>query len=215
MKLKWKNIRTLALLATVILGISSTFIYLSAFSPMTNQPETADFRPFYPPALPIPGEEVSFEQAQASVPFKIRLPTKMGTPVQINLLQPPQATTESATMIYADNKPSKGATDSDVMNQNGIILFEEHNRKTLNQSIVNIRARIDSSVQYRKYSIINENGEDGVLQEVDINGYVGCAGGNVYHCVSWYTETTYYQLTSNIKIPVQQLIEIAQSIPIN
>jgi len=184
--LKWKNIRIFVLLATIILGTSSTLIYLSVLRPTTG------FHPYEPP---IPGQEISFDQAQASVPLKIKMPTNMGTFVQLKLLQPPQTDTEGVYIIYAAHKPSGDATFSDVENQNGIILMEFTNHMTQN-----VRAAIDST--------------DGGLQEVNINGYVGCAGGNVAHCVDWYTETTYYRLMANIKVPLQQLVEIARSIPV-
>jgi len=194
--------RIFVLLAIIILGILSTVVYLSVLGPTASQPETIGFHPY---ETPIPGQEVSLDQAQASVPFKIKMPTDMGTFVLLKRLQPPEADSEAVYIIYAVHKPSKDATFDDVINQNGIILMEFTNDMTLQNSAKNIRAAIDST----------KNDPGGGLQEVSINGYVGCAGGNVAHCVDWYTETNYYRLMANVKVPLQQLIEIAQNIPIN
>src|SRR3989304_2185011 len=181
MKLKWKNIRTFVLVATVILGMSSTLVYLSVLRPTASQPQTTGFHPYQ---TPIPGQEVSLDQAQASVPFKIKLPTNLGNFLQLNLLQPPEADSEGVYIIYAAHKPSKDANFDDVINQDGIILMEFPNGMTLQNSAKNIRAAIDTT----------KNDPGGGLKEVSINGYVGYAGGNVAHCVDWYTATIYYRL---------------------
>jgi hypothetical protein len=197
MTLNWKNVRTVVLLATVILGMSSVFIYLSVSRPISR-------KSFLEPEWPIEGQEVSFTQAQASVTFKIGLPTNMGTPAEIKLELPPHSIPERVYIIYAANKPSKDATTNDVLDQDGIILFEAPHLTTLNDATLNILAAINST----KFQ-----GADG-LKEVNINGYVGCTGGTFSNCVTWCTETTFYELTANFNHPMQQLIEIAQSIPV-
>jgi hypothetical protein len=156
---------------------------------------------------PIPGQEVTLDQAQASVSFKINLPTNIGTFVELKLSQPPQTLPGQETLfvIYATSKPSNNATIDDVVDQNGIILVENHNLMTMQDSVQNILDAINSTKD-----------QAGGLQLVNINGNVGCAGGNLdVHEVSWYTETTEYHLIANINCPLQQLVEIAQSIPIN
>jgi len=203
MGLKWKNFRAFVLFAAVILGVSSFFIYLSIPKGPSEAWETASL-PYFGP---IPGEEVSLEKAQASVGFKINLPMNLGTFVELKLLQPPQTLPgyETLYIVYAASKPSSDATVSDVGNQNGIILVENHNLMTLQDSVQNILDAINST----------RNDPGGGLQKVTINGYVGCAGGNLdVHEVSWYTETTEYHLIANITYPLQQLVAIAQSIPV-
>lgn len=158
-----------------------------------------------PPPFPIPGQEFSLNQAQASVPFKINLPAKLGAFVELKVLQPPQPEMPTVYIVYAAEKPSSYATMYDVVGQGGILLIEIGSNLTLQQAANNIRAAINSTKDY----------PDGGLEEVSINGYVGFAGGNFHHGVSWYTETTYYQLTANINYPFQQLLEIAQSIQVN
>jgi len=192
--------RILVLLIVVILGMSSVFVYLSVVRPTPSEAEKAGLFPaqYF---MPITGQEVPLDQASASVPFKIRLPTNLGSFVQLKL----NTGTGSINIIYAAVKLPSDASLSDVLDQNGILLFEEPNEMTLENSALNIRAAINST----------KIDPGSALQEVNINGYVGCAGGNVEHCVSWYTETTYYRLTANIKYPLQQLVAIAQSIPVN
>jgi hypothetical protein len=196
-------------LAGLLLSVAvSSILYFVAF-PLTihtqvNQTNTGFL--FY--AGPIPGQEVSLDQAQASVSFKINLPTNIGTFVELKLLQPPQTLPgqEALYIIYATSKPSNNATIDDVVNQNGIILVENHNLMTMQDSVQNILDAINST----KHDV------GGGLQKVIINGYVGCAGGNLdVREVSWYTETTEYHLIANINYPLQQLVAIAQSIPVN
>jgi hypothetical protein len=198
MVLKWKNIRIFVLMGAAILGMSSVFMYLSALRPTTGEAGETGFKPL---PLPIEGQEVSLEQAQASVPFKIRLPTNMGTFVQLKLVQWPETMKEcpAVFVIYAAKKPSSVASIDDVINEDGIILFEEPAGETLELAENSIRATIESTGG----------------QSVNINGYLGCAGGNIRHCVGWYTETTYCRLTANSNYPLQQLVEMAQSIPVD
>lgn len=205
MKLKWKNIRTFLLLAAVILGASTAFIYLSVTGPTPSEAGKTGLRPPSPRMADL-GQEASLEQAQACVPFKIRLPTKIGKFVELRLKLPPQTDTETVYIVYAAHKSSDDATVNDVVDQNGIILMEAINRMTLQDSVKNILDGINS---------VNTNSPGNYVQQVSINGYVGSAGGNVGHCVVWYTETTYYRLEASVNYPLQQLVEIAQSIPVN
>jgi hypothetical protein len=197
------------ILAGLLLSAAvSSILYFIAF-PLTihtqvNQTNTG----FLFHMGPIPGQEVSLDQAQASVSFKINLPTNIGTFVELKLSQPPQTLPGQETLfvIYATSKPSNNATIDDVVNQNGIIFGEWASGMTLQEGYQNILAAIDST----------KNDSGGGLQLVNINRYVGCAGGNLdVHEVSWYTETTECHLIANINYPLQQLVEIAQSIPVN
>lgn len=192
--------RAVVLLATVILGLSSVFVYLSVRRATLGEAENAGFVPF---ALPLPGEEVSFDEAQASLPFKIRLPTNLGAFVQLRL----HRETDLLLIIYAAAKPSSDATEDDVYDQNGIILYEG--------SLSEAFGTLEFAENSFKIRIDTDKNLPGASQPVTINGYFGCAGGNVLHCVDWCTETTSYRLSASNKRPLQQLIEIAQSIPAN
>jgi hypothetical protein len=198
--LKWKNMRSVVLLATVILGLSSVFVYLSVRRATPGEGEKSVFTPL---EYPIPGGEVSLDEAQASLPFKITLPTNLGPFIQLRL----HRETSFLAIIYAAAKPPSDASHEDVCDQNGIILYEAPLSEafgTLEFAENNYKAMIETDKNIL-----------GGVQPVTINGYFGCAGGNVEHCVTWCTETTYYSLSASNKRPLQQLIEIAQSIPVN
>jgi len=154
----------------------------------------APYLPFFPP---IGGEEVTIKQAQASVPFC--LPTQLGKPTQVKLDR------DLVIIIWMESKPSPEANIFDVLEQGGIVLIAHPNYyRTLEESVKNIEAAINAT----------KDQESG-LQRVSINGYLGAMGGNVYHDVFWYTETTYYELEASVEFPLQQLLEIAQSIPVD
>jgi hypothetical protein len=200
MLFKWKNVRIFILLTTVILGVSSVFIYLNLNRATPDEPGNIGL---FPLESPMSGQEVSLEQAQASVPFKIRLPVNVGAFTELKLSKE----TGLITVVYAADKPSDSSSLTDVINQNGIVLFEAPISEaygTLEFADNNFRAIIEETKDY-------PNG--GNIQPVTINGYFGCAGGNIQHCVSWATETTYYRLTTNINYPMEQLVKTALSIP--
>ena len=104
-----------------------------------------------------------------------------------------------------ESKPSLEANIFDVLEQGGIVLIAHPNYyRTLEESVKNIEAAINATKD-----------QEGGLQRVSINGYLGAMGGNVYHDVFWYTETTYYELEASVEFPLQQLLKIAQSIPVD
>lgn len=202
--LKWKRIRHVALLAAVILGISSIFVYVSVQKTANN----SSFSHFssIPSGYfdPLGGQVVSLAEAQASVPFKIHLPTYTGgrdSFVQVKLFE------LTVYVIYAAYALPSDASRLDILDYDAILLMESPvslGYGTLQDAEKNFRAFLD------QYQAIDQS-----LCQVSINGYFGTAGGNVAHCVQWATETTYYRLTVNKNCPLHQLVEIAQSIPIN
>ena len=149
---------------------------------------------------PLAGQEVSLAQAQAAVPFKIKLPTSLGQFTVMKFEEELNAT----TIVFSSEKPADDADFFDIMQTDAIVLFELPNTMTLKDSKQNTLDAISST----------RNDVGGGLQPVEINGYFGCAGGNIYHTVTWYTETTYYQLATSLKLPLPQLVEIANSIPL-
>lgn len=210
MMLRSKNVKVFLFLTSLILGISGIFVYQGIVRPSPSGAEKTDFMSApHSYFMPIPGREVSIDDAQASVPFKISLPKNMGDFVQLKLSLPPQTGSPTVFVIYATCKLPSNASIPDVLDNDGVILTEfsiPMTEGTLQDAENNFRAAIDSTKDYA-------NG--GNLQPVTINRYFGCAGGNVGHGVMWATETTYYQLTANSNYPLQQLIAVAQSIPVN
>lgn len=187
-----KTIISLVFMLALFLSVASVYFYFIAWRP-ANQNNVAPHIPWFPP---IGGEEVTIEQAQASVPF--RLPTKLGKPIQVKLDR------DLVIIIWMESKPSPEANIYDVSDQGGIILIAHPHDWTLEESAKNIEAAINATKD-----------QEGGLQRVSINGYLGGMGGNIHHDVFWYTETTYYELESSVEFPLQQLLEIAQSIPVD
>ena len=188
-----KTIISLVFMLALFLSVASVYFYFIVGRPV-NQNNVAPHLPFFPP---IGGEEVTIEQAQASVPF--RLPTKLGKPIQVKLDR------DLVIIIWMKSKPSPEANIFDVLEQGGIVLIVHPNyHRMLEESVRNIEAAINATKD-----------QEGGLQRVSINGYLGAMGGNVYHDVFWYTETTYYELEASVEFPLQQLLKIAQSIPVD
>ena len=149
--------------------------------------------------IPIAGQEASFAHIQAAVTYPVRLPTTLGLYAELKF----DKETKGTIIIYASNKPADDANFVDVMKTDAIILFELPNRMNIKDAKQNI---IDS--------INNTKDDVGALQQITVNGFLGCAGGNVWHTVTWYTDTNYYQLTASMKFPLEQLVNIANSIPV-
>ncbi|MDI9576718.1 MAG: hypothetical protein QM398_01100 [Thermoproteota archaeon] len=63
-------------------------------------------------------------------------------------------------------------------------------------------------------TIETTNNDIGILQPVTINVFFGCTGGNIWHTVTWYTDVNYYQLAASMKVPIEQLEDITNSIPV-
>ena len=208
----WNRAKTV--LATMTLIAASLTVYFSvylktyatALTPREAEKTGLVPSPYF---MPIPGQEVSLSQAQASAPFKIRLPTNTGSFVQLKQDIEPEANISHVYIIYAADKLSSNASIPEVLDHNGIILFEAPISAyggTLQSAESNFRAVINDTKDYP---------DGGNLQPVTINGYFGCVGGNIAHGVNWATETTYYQLMANKNYPLQQLVKIARSIPFN
>jgi hypothetical protein len=195
--LKWKSVRALVLVAVVFLGVSSVFLYLAFRRATLDETEYVDFLPYDP----IAGGEVSFEQAQASVPFKIKVPVNMGQFVQVKL----DSNTDFVAIIYLEDKPSNETTILDIINRNGVVLMELPYGGTMQEAESSVTAAMDAIKDCQSCK----------LEPVIINGYPGTAGGNIMHCVTWWTETTYYRLVASMNYPLDQLVEIAKSIPVN
>jgi hypothetical protein len=199
----WNKAETVFI--TIILIAASVLVTIILITPRHSEAERTGMVPsLY--FMPIPGREVSLDQAQASAPFKIRLPTSAGSFVQLKQYIEPEANMSNVYIIYAADKLSSNASIPEVLDHNGIILFEAANQVPVQFAESNFRAAINDTKDYP---------DGGNLQPVTINGYFGCVGGNIAHGVNWATETTYYQLIANKNYPLQQLIEIAQSIPVN
>ena len=207
MMLKWKRVRYVVLVAAVILGISSIFVYVSLQQTASDHIiPGSSVPPDYFAPIGSRGQVVSLAEAQASVPFKIQLPTNTGgrdSFVQIRLFPATEKDSGSVCIIWASEWIPSSASRPDVRDYyNGILLSEipvSDVWGTMEYADANMKAFLAESMTH---------------QEVSINGYFGTAGGNVAHGVQWATETTYYYLEASLNCPLSELIEIAQSIPV-
>jgi hypothetical protein len=158
---------------------------------------------------PIGGRDVSVAEAQASVTFKIQQPTYTGgrdSFVQVKLEQRPDVC--AVSFVYSSEWLPSSLSLPDLKDHDAIGLTEMSVSDawgTLQIADANMKVFLDQ----------HQAMDPSVVQEVSINGYFGTAGGNVGRCVQWATETTYYYLVAGLSCPLSQLVEIAQSIPIN
>jgi hypothetical protein len=205
----WNRAKTV--LTTMILITASLTVYFSiylktyALTPTPTGAENSGYSPMLSPEffVPMAGQEVSLAEAQASVPFKIQLPSNTGgrgDVVQVKLYQ------SVVFIVFAANKLPSDASLADIylLGDNGTLLTEE----SLSQAWGSLQNMEDI-----QKAVIKQNG--GQTQAITINGYFGTAGGNIARCVVWGTETTCYRLEASLNCPLQQLIEIARSIPVN
>lgn len=146
------------------------------------------------PYFQMPGNDITI--AQTNIPSQLNLPNTLGTPTETKF----DDNTKTLIAIYGTTKPASDAQFIDVVNNNLI----------LNQSPSNLT--LDSAKKNIADAILATQNDTGALQAVYINGYYGCQGGNLWHTVTWYTNTTYYQLEASVNYPLQNLVNIAKSI---
>jgi hypothetical protein len=192
-KLYHRKARVALFFVTLVLSLSCILLYSKEL--INNSTER---QPFTIVGPPIGGEDVTLAQAQASEKFKVSLPTELGEFTQMKM----NKDSGTLTIIYASNKPSADVSINDVISENGIILIEAPNTLTPQSSTQNIMDAINAT-----------KNDVGGLQLVNINGNLGCAGGNIQHNVFWYTATNSYELIANLNYPMEQLLKIAESIP--
>jgi hypothetical protein len=100
-------------------------------------------------------------------------------------------------------RPADDTSFTDIIGDNGIILLEIPNPMGLEDAKQNLLDAINTT----------KNDFGGGLQPLSINGYFGCMGGNVMHTVTWDNWLVHYELVANLNVPLQRLVNIANSIP--
>ncbi len=186
--------RILLLFVVMTLSLTGTILYTS-IKPIgsENNLDNAGL-----PYSPIAGQSVSTTQAQTNMPIKINLPTDLGPIAESKF----DSSSQTLTTIYSSTKPADDANFIDILSTSAIILVQSPSNLTLSYAQQNILDAVNAT-----------KNEAGGLQLLTINGYLGCEGGNVWHTVTWYTQTTYYQLEANVNYPLQNLVNAAESIP--
>ncbi len=144
----------------------------------------------------------SIEEAQPNLPFKFSLPKILGNPDEILVEEG-----HKATIIYGykGNNIFKEPPDSIVKN-GGILIYEYTpglKREAAESLIDGILKQMDLYDDTR-----------GTQQRVYINGFPGVMGGNVGHCVTWYTPEATYTVGGSLAVPLERLVKIAESMDV-
>jgi hypothetical protein len=145
------------------------------------------------------GEEViSTEEAQSKLPFKFALPEILGNPDKILIQEG-----HMAEVVYGYKGNDIFKENSRVVQENGAILIYEYKPGLTKEEAESL---IDDII---KQMDLYDDTRD-TQQRVYINGFPGVMGGNVDHCVTWYTPQATYTVGGSIKIPLEELVKIAE-----
>lgn len=190
--MKKRNIILLSLISIIILVSLAGHLLINSKS-RSIVDEFNELRPY---SEPLNGKEVTINEAQSKLPFKVVLPSLLGEPTLVKLIEE----NNFLYVIYSDKKPTQDMSFDNIIDSGAIVLMEYPN-----SSVQESDLRIDSAIE-----TIKKTG--GVLEKVTINGHHGVYGGNVEHVVYWFTSTTNFEIRTNPNIPFSYLIEIAQSL---
>jgi hypothetical protein len=201
-RMKWRNIVLVSVISIVVLSvlifanhkpINGNRIYPAQNSTNLNLEEFNELRPY---SGPLKGNEVTINEAQSKLPFKVVLPNKFEEPTLVKLIEE----SNFLYVIYSDKKPTQDMSFDNIIDSGAIVLMEYPNSSVQESDLM-----IDSAIE-----TIKKTG--GVLEKVTINGHHGVYGGNVEHVVYWFTGTTNFEIRTNPNISFSYLIEIAESI---
>lgn len=211
-----KKVVTIAIL-TLLLSygiVSSHFGEINQTVPISYSAagEETEVRYFRQPR-PLEGEKISLEEAESMAPFKIGIlkVENLPQPEKFGKLSFVKFAKENNVLylVYSDKEVDPTYTSEDIMNVGVIVIVEYPN-----PSIEEGRLRMDAIMETLK-----ELKRDGKLipdcplpQKININGYSGIFGGNVGHSVTWFTETTWYEIYASKNIPYLDLIMFAGSV---
>ena len=190
--MKKRNIILISLVSIIILASFAGHPILSSKLHSTLK-ATNEFRPYWGP---LEGKEVTINEAQSKLPFKIVLPNKFEEPTLVKLIEE----SNFLYVIYSDKKPTPDMSFDNIIDSGAIVLMEYPNSSAQENDLI-----IDSAIE-----TIKKTG--GVLEKVTINGHHGVYGGNIEHVVYWFIGTTNFEIIANPNIPFSDLIEIAKSV---
>lgn len=149
------------------------------------------------------GEEViSTEEAQSKLPFKFALPEILGNPDKILIQEG-----HMAEVVYGYKGNDIFKENSRVVQENGAILIYEYKPGLTKEEAESL---IDDII---KQMDLYDDTRD-TQQRVYINGFPGVMGGNVDHCVTWYIPQATYTVGGSIKIPLEELVKIAEGMDV-
>lgn len=193
--MKKRNIILVSLISIIILASLVGYLIINNKS-RSMVDGFNELRPYWGP---LKGKEVTINEAQSKLPFKIVLPNKFEEPTLVKLIEE----SNFLYVIYSDKKPTPDMSFDNIIDSGAIVLMEYPNSSVQESDLM-----IDSAIE-----TIKKTG--GVLEKVTINGHHGMYGGNVEHVLYWFTGTTNFEIRTNPNIPFSYLIEIAQSLQEN
>ncbi len=149
------------------------------------------------------GEEVLYaDEAQSKLPFKFALPQILGKPDKI-LIQEGHI----AEVIYGYKGNDIFKENSREIQENGAIIIYEYKPGLAKEEAESL---IDDII--KQMDLYDDT--RGTQERVYINGFPGVMGGNVDHCVTWYTTGATYTVGGSIKIPLEKLVKIAETMDV-
>jgi hypothetical protein len=164
--MKKRNIILISLVSIIILASLACYLLINSKS-RSIVGGVNEFRPYWGP---LKGNEVTINEAQSYLPFKVSLPNKLGNPVLIKVIEE----SKFLYVIYLEKKPTPDMSFDNIIDSGAIVLMEYPNT-----SLEDGKARIEALTNTIKEMI--ETGEvpkdTPVPQKVNINGQPGLIGG--------------------------------------
>jgi hypothetical protein len=201
-RMKWRNMVLVSVISIVALSLlifaNHKSINGNRISPAQNSVNLnlEEFNELRPYSGPLKGKEVTINEAQPYLSFKVSLPNKLGNPVLMKVIEE----SNFLYVIYSDKKPTQDMSFDNIIDSGAIVLMEYPNTSTQESDLM-----IDSAIETIKET-------SGFLEKVTINGHHGMYGGNVEHVIYWFTGATNYEIRTNPNVPFSDLIKIAESI---
>ncbi len=190
--MKKRNIILVSLISIIVLASLVGYLIINNKS-RSMVDGFNELRPYWGP---LEGKEVTINEAQSKLPFKVVLPNKFEEPTLVKLIEE----NNFLYVIYSDKKPTPDMSFDNIIDSGAIVLTEYPSSSAQENDLM-----IDSAIE-----TIKKTG--GVLEKVTINGHHGVYGGNIEHVVYWFIGTTNFEIIANPNISFSYLIEIAQSL---
>jgi hypothetical protein len=149
------------------------------------------------------GEEVTTaEEAQSKLSFKFSLPKILGNPDKILVEEG-----YKVTIIYGYKGDNIFEESPRFISENGGIIIYEY-KPGLEREVA--ESLIDGGI--KQMDLYDDT--RGTQQRIYINGFPGVMGGNVAHCVTWFTPEATYTVGGSLAVPLEELVKIAESMDV-
>jgi len=154
---------------------------------------------------PLNGKEISISEAQFKLPFKVVLPSLLGEPTLVKLIEE----SNFLYVIYSDKKATQDMSLHNIIDS-GVIVLMEYPNTSLEEGELRIEAVIKTIKEMIETGEVTK--DTPIPERVTINGHHGMYSGNVEHVLYWFIGTTNFEIRTNPNIPFSDLIEIAKSV---